>query len=291
MKKHTLFSFFVILSLLQASLHGFQLETYYEIGIGYRQDFLKWKVDSSPLLNISTEEEWKNVHSSQVTGRVEALACDHFYICGDIDYGRVLTGRKTLDEIDLNATADSEGWLRGRTKGHVWDASGGVGYQFHLCSNRLLLTPLVGYSYHEQRFNDSELEDTVNLVNLFEDVESVNKFRWNGPWFGARMIYSWNCNWRVYGEYQYHIGRYRGHVNDNLISDSFEEQQKARVQGHDLSLGISYSLCKFLLIGLKGNYKNWYGSHGKSLIGTDRGSLRNLSWDSGSIALNLGCFF
>lgn len=155
-----------------------------EIGVGYRNDSLKWKTKSdfggssygsgydsydddsygasgaASLPTITSKLDWKNLNIWQIEGRGRYITCDCIYLRGSADYGWITSGKNTdKDYIALGSGSALEfASSSSHVKGHVYDVKLAVGYQFRLCDDTFAIAPLIGYSWHGQHFSDSHLK-------------------------------------------------------------------------------------------------------------------------------------
>lgn len=281
----SLLSFQGFLTLIQAR----PIEANLFLGPGYRVDNLHWNVHSAPVLNEVTEEKWKNLQIAELSGRLEATIYSHFYLRAEGDYGWILAGNKTYDLDEIGSTVGDE-WLKASTRGDVYDVSGGVGYLASLFSNQFQITPLVGYSYSVQHFNDSHYRDIIHLLNVFEDATSSSTYQWNGPWLGLSLA-NLNRYINTSVEYQFHWSFYRGKVHDNLIDTYEENQKKNYAYGNEFTLRLFSPEWRRLAIGLVGKYEFYNATKGQSTINGHKGTLNGIHWNSGSVSINLAYHF
>lgn len=154
-----------------------------EVGVGYRQDRLKWKTSSDfgsnydscgcddeivgVPLRLRSELKWRDLDIWQIEVRGKYVTCDNIYLRASADYGWVTNGKNT--DSDYITFGDSYGYgcdysdefefahSRSKVRGHVYDAKIAVGYQFKMCDDSFSVAPLVGYSWHGQHLKDRHL--------------------------------------------------------------------------------------------------------------------------------------
>lgn len=193
-----------------------------EIGVGYRQDSLKWKTrnncgcsctcdEESPVfaadfpLRSSSELEWKNLNIWLIEARGHYVTCDNVYLRANGDYGWITSGHNhdrdfrgfENDDYDYEFSHS-----RSHTKGHVYDAKIAVGYQFKLCDDSFSISPLIGYSWHGQHLKDDRLsfssydtcgcDDTVVYTDYFETYGSCCYDYYSCGGTNARYNTRWN---------------------------------------------------------------------------------------------------
>lgn len=149
-----------------------------EVGVGYRQDTVKWKTkadlrnsysdscsDSSEgpfggVDGLRSDVSWKNVNIWQIEAKGKYITCDNVYVRLSADYGWATGGKhKHKDYLRIAGVEDSAEFElysdnSSKVRGHVYDVKFALGYQFQLCDNSFSLTPLVGYSWHGQHFKN-----------------------------------------------------------------------------------------------------------------------------------------
>ena len=122
--------------------------------------------------------KWKNLNIWQIEARGKYVTCDNIYLRASGDYGWVVNGRNTdTDYITFGddyydsyygygCGCDDEiefAKSRSKVKGHVYDAKIALGYQFKMCDDSFSISPLIGYSWHGQHFEDSHLQQDLYL--------------------------------------------------------------------------------------------------------------------------------
>lgn len=268
----------------------FDLDTDATFGMGWRKDEIKWEVIAPGPPLTSLREKWRDLNIFQLTGRGEAYVNDRYYIRLDGDYGWIEGGNKTFDQTNISVNPPlSEGQLRANSQGHVWDFSAGFGYLFCLCEN-LSITPLIGYSYSEQKVKDNRYRLVGSPVDAFSDVNSYYKYQWQGAWFGINLDYQW-CNWSLFAEYQYHPSRYKAILKEN-IAISFTEIQKIHdPHGNEVYAGLYYHFECPLTFGVMANYKDYQGHNGTATAVEVPVPLSQAKWTSVSVTFEASyCF-
>lgn len=279
-------------SMIYSALFSVDMDNTCRFDIGYRQDDLQWKVHFLPEDNIVDYQKWHDLKIIQLTGTVESLICDQFYLRGVGDYGWILEGTKSFKEKDLDLFDVSSHQLKAHTRGSVYDFSGAIGYQFNFFEDQIQLRSLAGYSYHVQRFRDKHYHDMTFLVNFFEDVKSTYKYQWEGPWAGVYLSYLWDCQWQIFTEYQFHWNHFKGDINDCLVPGSSKEAGRAHgVLGQEITLGFRHHISCDFEVGILGNYKYWVCNKGTIHSKGQAFNMKNLSWQSLSALLDISYYF
>ncbi len=208
-----------------------------EIGVGYRQDRLKWRThsnfygsysdnDSSTFgvnspFRLRSDLEWKNLNIWQIEARGQYVTCDNIYLRANGDYGWITSGKNHDRDFrgcdDYYYDYDYEfSHSRSHTRGHVYDAKIAVGYQFKLCDDSFSISPLVGYSWHGQHLRDDHLRFSDNYYYTEDTLVFAD---------GGSSSYS--DYFDTYGSYGYSYGggtnaRYNTRWNGPFIGFDFD---------------------------------------------------------------------
>lgn len=274
---------------------GFDSVLTFDIGGGYRNDSMKWKVfPSDNIAGTEIEERWKNIGLGVIEANAQFLACEHYLLKVDFDYGW-FTNNGSHHYRLFNEAGDILDY-KAKPRGNAYNLSGGIGYQFNLDCYRVSFAPLVGYSYYQQRFKSRNYHN--ELVPLADDILAHNdyKFRWSGPWVGFALAYQATCELQLYFDYYYHWTRFRGTVKENFVNRLSQFPGNIRsnnAYGNEFTVGANYTFCDYWFVGVKFDYKQFCGSHGKShLDDSDLTSpLRKLDWKSSTITMDIGYSF
>lgn len=257
----------------------------YDIGGGYRQDDIKWKVYPSSIPATVESEQWKKLQIGIIETNAQVLVYDNYLAKFDFDYGWFCDGgHQTIKAHDIGST-DLNKDLKADTRGHVYNIDGAIGYQFNLCSYRFGFTPLAGYSYHFQKLKNSQYHNELNDSGI--TAHNNYKLRWRGPTLGFTTFYQANCYLQFNFTYAYHWVRYRGKIAETFPTGSlFGEQKNNKASGNEFTVGSTYEFCPNWTLGLKVDYKIFNGNGGKFIpdgdnpADVDDSSLRGLKWTS-----------
>lgn len=273
---------------------GFDSILTFDIGGGYRNDSLKWKIFPSTRPGREIEESWKNMGLGVVEANAQFLVCEHYLLKADFDYGWFTNNGS--QRYDAFGGFEERRHYKARPQGNVCDLSGGLGYQFNFDCFRVSFAPLVGYSYHQQRLKSRKYRN--ELFPLAGNILSHNnyKFRWSGPWVGFALAYQATCELQLYVDYYYHWARFRGTVQEHFAFQpgSFPNHLRSnRAFGNEVTIGGIYTFCDYWYIGIKFDYKQFCGNKGQSNFETDvfNSPLRKLSWQSSKITMDIGYAF
>jgi len=273
---------------------GFDSVLTFDVGGGYRRDELKWKTFPSYDPGRQIEERWQNVGIGIIEANAQFLACEHFLLKVDFDYGWFTKSGSQKYFADGGIQENIN--YKSTPKGNVYDLSGGLGYQFNFDCTRISFAPLAGYSYHQQRFK-SRVYTNVFLP-ASEKILAHNdyKFRWSGPWVGFALAYQASCELQLFVDYYYHWARFRGTVKEHFafsLGGLPSHLRSNRAYGNEFRCGGIYTFCDFWYVGVEFDYKQFCGNKGKSIVeNIDAVSaLRSLDWKSSTLTLNIGYEF
>jgi len=279
---------------------GFDSITTIGVGGGYRQDCINWKtLPNSPTIDTSISESWKNVSMGVVEVGAQVIACDHYLVGAYFDYGlfdnsgsqhvkdHSLT-TPSLSSSSLDLTSD----LHAKTKGHAYDLSGGVGYQFHWNCYQYALTPLIGWNYSFQKFVNSKYSNALDPNAAVVESHNKYRFRWNGPFFGFSTAFHISCDWQVAFTYAFHWAKYQMKIHENFAVDALRGNQHCgNIIGNEFNLSTSYQFCEDWLLAIDLDYKEMSGSKGKMHFESGSAPLRNLNWTTWSASVDVAYLF
>ena len=290
-------------------------ETQIELGLqgGYRQDALDWSIAGS--VDVLSELEWKalEIYQLQLTAAL---------VGEPLRFGPRLAGRALLGAgvIVAGENRDSDYAGNGRTlefsrsnndagDGRIIDLSLGGGVQFEPSAG-LHLTPLLGYSHHEQQLVLQDGVQTLSQPQLvphfpfsppalgpLRGLDSRYDARWYGPWIGCDLSYQPSARWQLTGTAELHWGEMQAEADWNLRPDfahpvSF--RQRADAYGLMLGAGGRYALDRHWSLVLAGRYSDWSTDSGLDQIAFADGSvgvtrLNEVHWTS--LALQAGVVY
>lgn len=169
-----------------------------EIGVGYRNDSVKWKRDLSHGCSCDynsgysysggsecdEELKWKDLNIWLIEARGKYVTCDNVYLRGSIDYGWITSGKlkhrpgfgfDCCDCFDGGDYYDFSSNRNKHVKGNVWDGKLAVGYQFRWCDECLAIAPVVGYSWHGQEYRHGKHDCSYDYSGYyFSDYSSCS---------------------------------------------------------------------------------------------------------------------
>jgi len=282
---------------------------------GWRIDQLNWSIagvaPSGNNVNILSELRWENLLITQVRGNAKLIIdVPSFpfspYARASLSYGEIYQGEN--QDSDYNNNNRQNEFSRSNNnagQGNVLDASFGLGLQFSKkmpkMSQIFYLTPLLGYSYHQQNLRMTDGLQTLDtrtsspLPRPIPGLDSSYETEWRGPWIGIDFSTQTSLQHRFFASLEYHWLNYTAEANWNLRPDlahpvSF--RHSADGSGILASLGWEQSLSSTWMITIKGDYLEWKTKTGiDDVFGSDGSSgvtqLNRVTWESYAFSLGL----
>jgi hypothetical protein len=187
------------------------VESRFMVETGYRRDELDWSIagklfdytrHEDVVVNVLSELTWKDLDIYQIGFANETVFAGHYFFRLSCLHGTIYDGEN--QDSDYKGPNRTEEWSRSNNnadEGDVSDMSVAAGYRFTLWKKRIAVTPLVGYSYHEQNLvmtdgyqtvsePDSALRLNPPAVGAFDGLNSTYEARWRGPWLGLDAGYT-----------------------------------------------------------------------------------------------------
>ncbi len=280
-------------------------ETEFTFSAGYRRDDLDWNIAGySPLgnyVNILSELTWKDLESFQLKLQNKTVIPNIIYFRAFVSYGWIYDGKvQDSDYLGDNRTFEFSRSNNSADDGDVWDASFGIGYPLRLGGDEIwTITPLVGYSYHEQNLTSTDGNQTIPPLGSFPGLDSTYETQWKGPWIGldlhfkAKEIETWPQRIEPYFSVEYHWADFDAEADWNLRSDfehpkSFE--QEADGNGWVVGIGFNFVLNPDLLLNFNYDYQNWSTDDGTDKVFFSDGTtaktrLNEVNWTSHALSL------
>lgn len=173
------------------------------------------------------------------------------------------------------------------------------------------------YSYdsYYSSYSDYSYSDCSGSKNRGHKLND----RWNGFFIGFDLDYRICCDWNVFLDYEYHWAEY--HAKEHGHSQLFETNDfgnsycgckrynKSHIHsnnasGNVLDFGVEWDLCDCWTVGLRAEFQWWTARHAhetrkvyESSIGDVEAEcaikipVKHITWNSGSIVLDLGMAF
>jgi len=286
------------------------LETDFTLSAGYRVDDLDWNIagninGNSP--NVLSELTWDDVESYQVKLQGNIVWPNIIALRGYANYGWIFDGdNQDSDYLGNNRTLEFSRSNNSTDDDNVWDASIAIGYPFRFGQTVLgTLTPLLGYSYHEQNLNITDGDQTIPNLGPFPGLDSSYDTEWYGPWIGfdlrfkALEITTFAHRFETYFTYEYHWADYYAEANWNLRDDfahpkSFEHD--ADGTGWKIGAGFNLWLHRNWALNFNYDYQDWSTDGGTDKVffsdgRTEVTRLNEVNWTSYALSLGVSLRF
>jgi hypothetical protein len=292
------------------------LEIEFVVTGGYRVDDLDWNIagdinGNNP--NIISELTWDDLESYQVKFQGSLVWPGRIALRGSVNYGWIFNGKnqdsdywgddRTLEFSRSNNSTDDD---------NVWDASLAAGYPYRFGRTVIgIITPLVGYSHHEQQLNITDGYQTIATpgetppVGPFGGLDSSYDTEWQGPWIGldlrfkAAEIKTFAHRLETYFTYEYHWADFEATANWNLI-DEFRHPKsyKHRTDGHGFVIGTGFNcvLDQSWALNFSLDYQDWSTDNGTIEFfladgATSKQQLNEVNWTSYALMMGFSLRF
>jgi len=286
------------------------LETEFVFTGGYRRDDLDWNIagninGNNP--NILSELTWDDIESYQVKFQGSLIWPRIIALRGSANYGWIFNGdNQDSDYFGDNRTFEFSRSNNSTDDGDVWDVSLAIGYPFRTGKNVIgTITPLVGYSYHEQNLKITDGFQTIPATGPFPGLDSSYDTEWKGPWLGidihfrAAEIKTFAHRFETYFTYEYHWADYDAEADWNLRDDlahskSFKHDTDGN--GYVIGAGFNFVLHQHWALNFNFDYQDWSTDDGTSKVffadGTSaKTRLNEVNWTSYALSLGLSVRF
>lgn len=263
---------------------------------GYRTDSLDWNIAGNFLgedPNVLSELDWKNLDIFELRSKGtltyslrQGLA---LFGRGHLGYGRILDGKNRDSDYDFdNRTGEFSRSINDADSGEVFDALLGAGPALSFHEGRLVVAPLIGYSYHRQNLVMINLNQVIPDTGPFPGLDSSYDAQWWGPWLGVDLTLQPLPGASLVLTIERHWADYLAEADWNLRDDlqhpkSFEHQGDG--DGFVLAAGGSWDLGQGLSLDLDLIWRDWKIKGGRdrffSADGTVGGTRLNaVNWES-----------
>lgn len=303
----------VVVSLLGASSLGANCgcSDYFgfDMGSGWRNDEVTWEIATPGTHHRAVSElRWEKVHSTELWGALRYENPYHYYFRAEGDYSWIYEGcmrdvdyrrhcherehHRCDEDEDEDCSRDKLFVTKSKVnKGYCYDACGGMGYSFHYLVNRVIISPLIGYSFKLQMFHMNHLHITFNRIDgvlgPVPGLDSTYEAWWKGPFFGVDLFFRMTeCLWFM-GTAEYHwSARYfaKGHWNLRPDFDNSTFKQHSLGQGEVYTAAVIYHFAEDWFLGITGTYRFWWGRDGEDKVFIDGvkfcSELHDLRWFS-----------
>jgi hypothetical protein len=283
----------------------------FHLDAGYRIDELDWNISGSiDSSNIVSELTWDDLEIYQVRGGGKLDFGNEgapftVSLKGTVGYGWIVDGEnQDSDFAGDNPTQEFSRSNNSSDDGDVFDVSAAIGPRLKVLPDKLAITPLAGFSYHEQNLTMTdgfqtlsrpEIDPRVPPTGPFAGLDSTYETQWYGPWIGLDVTLRPVERFMLSGSLEYHWVDFEAQANWNLRDDfahpkSFEHE--ADGDGIVLALGGKYDLADQWAIHLNLDYQDWKAENGvirffSASGGDDVQRLNEVNWESHAVILGV----
>jgi len=286
------------------------LEKDFTLSAGYRKDDLDWNIAgdiNGDNPNVLSELTWEDVESYQVKLQGAIVWPNRIAMRGYVNYGWIFDGdNQDSDYLGDNRTFEFSRSNNNTDDDDLWDASLAIGYPLRFGQTVLgTLTPLFGYSYHEQNLDITDGYQTIPDLGPFPGLDSSYDTEWHGPWIGfdlrfkARKIAAFAHRFETYFTYEYHWVDYNAEADWNLRDDfahpkSFEHD--ADGNGWKIGTGFNVWLHRNWALNFNYDYQDWSIDDGRDKVyfpdgRTAKTKLNEVNWSYYALSLGVSLRF
>lgn len=298
-----------------ASIHtqtstGWPLEIEFIATGGYRVDDLDWNIAgdiSGNNPNILSELTWDDLESYQLKFQGRFVWPNLIAFRGAYAFGWIFDGKnQDSDYLGNNRSFEFSRSNNSTDDDTVWDGSLAVGYPARFGRTVIgTITPLAGYSHHEQQLNITDGYQSFPALGPFPGLDSSYDTKWKGPWVGidlhfkAAEIKSFAQRIETYFTYEYHWADFDAEGNWNLRDDlahpkSFKQNTDG--DGFVIRTGFNCALNQHWALNFNYDYQDWSMDDGTSKIFFANGTnaktrLNEVNWTSHALMMGLSLRF
>lgn len=299
-----------------------------EFAVGWRRDSLKWDVKdmesshcSCRCMNADSHIHFNDIDMYAVSGKVRWVDRNYYVRLSGMyalsDKGRAKQHFNIQDDslfCDDSVSVFTNNHIKRRSEFYDFELAVGYPLDFFCC--RLIVIPLVGFSYDRQRIKVKEKHDScssssfsVNSSNPFCTCESSNpfscsssrkniaselglsnhreganyRFSWYGPFAGFDIAYALDDCWTLFTELEGHFlnNLHRKRKSWTGVGFVDDYHRKGWAYGFDALVGTTFMVQGNWFSTISAQYKWWKG-HSKN---------DELHWKSVNVNISVGYIF
>jgi hypothetical protein len=274
---------------------------------GYRRDKFLWNIASDitgiATPNILSELKWDPLKIAQVKTQATVTLMDRFVFDGKLAYGEIFEGEnQDSDYLGDDRTLEFSRSNNNSEDDDVLDLTGGVGIKIPIGQYLeptdepffFWVTPMAGYSYHEQNLRMTEGTQTIPATGSFAGLNSTYQTEWDGVWGGVQVDGAYK-KWSGFFRFEYHYVDYYAEADWNLRSDfahpkSYEHIADGR--GLVYGGGLSYALNNRWRVNAEADFQDWETDPGLDRTFFSNGTvsetrLNEAIWESFGVTFGL----
>ena len=194
---------------------------------GYQSGKLSWNIAGNSngcCPNILSELTWSDLEIYRTGITLTSVEDNHWLTRYRLGYGVVNDGQnQDSDYIGDNRTLEYSRSRSDVSGDEVIDLVFALGYQFKRLNENAgkhtMITPMVGYAYHEQNFRVVNGVQSLPATGPFTDLNTTYNAQWRGLWTGVDLELQVSEDEGFLFGYEYHRPDYYGEANWNLRTD------------------------------------------------------------------------
>lgn len=289
-----------------ADSYGFQ------VGIGYRQDSIRWNMKESSQINprVQSKLHFDDLEILLLGVKFKGLVSQSLYARCGFDYGFVCDGklresitverRESVNRFARNGMAidgDYDNVITHNRKhgnNYVWDLNLALGMPFNCLCSEFSIAPMVGFSYNRQqlKFHNHD-KAVVNMTEYHAEIvhgKFVDGYHpagsfstgWWGPMVGVDLSYVSENGWSAFAECEVHFGRLKRERRSYIDVDFIDFYKRTKdFWGTSWKAGFNYVVCEDLYVEASISYANWMSFYHRD----------HFNWSTGTARCDLGYMF
>ncbi len=272
---------------------------------GYRVDESGWTIagpNDDP--NVISDLDWVNLEIFEFQLENDFYLTDSLFLNLLGGYGYMYDGANRDSDYTFDGRRGEFSRSSADTDGYVYDLSAALGYDIDVV-NGVKVSPMVGYSYHNQHHEDTKGvqniynprleaqlygEDPTGLpssddLGTFSGLASDYTAEWYGPFVGGRLEIPVADRFRVRASGKYQWADYRADAYWNLRDLAFENSADA--EGYQVGLTLIYEYSQSVDFWLAGNYASFESDAGIQTDPSGPIKLNEATWESWGVSVGV----
>jgi hypothetical protein len=279
--------------MVSADTYGLQM------GIGYRQDSLQWKIKDLGEVNPHSESNihFKDLEIVVLGAKFKGMLGCSVYNRTSFDYGWIVDGnvreeftvadRRKVNHFDHNGVLSEGSYSKtvfhNKAKGnsYVWDLDIGFGIPYHCGCDGFQIAPMIGFTYDREQIkihsHECNLANPSSSSSSSESGKGSNSYRasWWGPYLGLDFSYTTHNCWNVFGEFEINLGSVERNRNSVIGGDYFQSYHRSKFfWGTTIRLGTNYIVCENWYLEAALGYKYWVSNDHRDYLRLSSGTIR-----------------
>lgn len=264
---------------------------------GARRDSFSFSVRGpGGVPNRQIRQRYPRIKSTLGAVNVWLQLNKEWYLRGYADYSYITHGKEKQSfynsQQSLIYRYDSQA-----NSGYLYDFSGGLGWALPCLPNWFTVAAVGGYSREGQYIRSSHAKRTTPQGNQehISGRHSKLQMSWTGPWAGTDVAIRYG-GLKVGGTFEYHWARFRATEHQDEGGNCVQNcnlKNKFHASGQGLVFGLTATqlFCDNWRFGFVGKLQYWKTKSGHYSADGEKLRLNPVSWNSGSLAVNLGYRF